>query len=632
MNSAASGINNGDSTSWGPLLPTSEDIQAWSEVLQKAQSLLLDFMAAHGNSFSNLDSHPVGKEEFGAHTAQLLSPENIAALVASIIPPEQWISSPAVQLWADQMQYMWQQGFDFWSNLNSTAVADHGNSANFTGSGPRNGPNSNLDDNLFRRTEWHSNPVFDLLRQSHSLLSDQLMKAANEAQGLDDSSKAKLKFAMRAVMDAMSPSNLALTNPEVLQQAAETRGESLIKGLQHFLADLERGQLSHVDRSAFEIGGNIAATAGKVVHETGLYQLIQYTPTTTQLRAIPLVIFPPWINRFYILDLNPQKSFVRWALDQGISVFMLSWKSADAAMADLTWDDYVSAQVDAIETVRSALDVPAVHCIGYCVAGTTLAATLAMLADQGRAEIVRSATFFTAQVDFELAGDLKSFVNDASLDLLEKLSGQGYLDGRYMAATFNALRGRDLIWNYVIKHYLLGQDYPAFDLLYWNGDTTNLPAKWHHQYLTDLYSRNLLAQPNGLTICGTPIDLRKIKTPTFVQAGREDHIAPLPSVWRIMDHLSGPAEFVIAGSGHIAGVVNPPSSGKYQYWTGDNQAASLDAFEASARETKGSWWPYWVNWLGQQDDQIVSANGARLPGEGKFKAIEDAPGRFVRMP
>lgn len=632
MNSAASGINNGDSTSWGPLLPTSEDIQAWSEVLQKAQSLLLDFMAAHGNSFSNLDSHPVGKEEFGAHTAQLLSPENIAALVASIIPPEQWISSPAVQLWADQMQYMWQQGLDFWSNLNGTAVADHGNSANFTGSGPRNGPNSNLDDNLFRRTEWHSNPVFDLLRQSHSLLSDQLMKAANEAQGLDDSSKAKLKFAMRAVMDAMSPSNLALTNPEVLQQAAETRGESLIKGLQHFLADLERGQLSHVDRSAFEIGGNIAATAGKVVHETGLYQLIQYTPTTTQLRAIPLVIFPPWINRFYILDLNPQKSFVRWALDQGISVFMLSWKSADAAMADLTWDDYVSAQVDAIETVRSALDVPAVHCIGYCVAGTTLAATLAMLAAQGRAEIVRSATFFTAQVDFELAGDLKSFVNDASLDLLEKLSGQGYLDGRYMAATFNALRGRDLIWNYVIKHYLLGQDYPAFDLLYWNGDTTNLPAKWHHQYLTDLYSRNLLAQPNGLTICGTPIDLRKIKTPTFVQAGREDHIAPLPSVWRIMDHLSGPAEFVIAGSGHIAGVVNPPSSGKYQYWTGDNQAASLDAFEASARETKGSWWPYWVNWLGQQDDQIVSANGARLPGEGKFKAIEDAPGRFVRMP
>ncbi len=298
---------------------------------------------------------------------------------------------------------------------------------------------------------------------------------------------------------------------------------------------------------------------------------------------------------------------------------MVSWKSADASMSEIVWDDYIAAQVDAIDTVRAALDVPAVHTIGYCVAGTTLAATLAMLSARGEAEKVKSVTFFTAQVDFEHAGDLKMFVDDSYLALLQQLSAPGFLDGRYMAATFNSLRGRDLIWNYVVSNYLLGNDYPPFDLLYWNGDTTNLPAKWHRQYLVELYRDNRLVIPNSLSAMGTPIDLKKIETPAFIQAGREDHIAPLASVWRLMDHLSGPKTFLLAGSGHIAGVVNPPAAGKYQYWTGDSKAATLDEFVAGAEETKGSWWPHWIDWISQQDSAKTTVKGARIPGNGLKK-------------
>jgi polyhydroxyalkanoate synthase subunit PhaC len=417
----------------------------------------------------------------------------------------------------------------------------------------------------------------------------------------------------------------------VLERAVATRGESLLKGLEHLLGDMARGQMTHVDRSAFKVGENIAATPGKVVHETPLYQLIHYAPTTAQVLAVPLVVFPPWINRFYILDLNPAKSFVKWCVDNGISLFMVSWKSADASLSDVMWDDYIAAQIDAIDTIRARLDVPAVHSIGYCVAGTTLAATLAVLAAKGQADKVASITFFTAQVDFELAGDLKLFVDDAQLAMLEQLSAPGYLDGRYMAATFNLLRGRDLIWNYVVSNYLMGQDYPAFDLLYWNGDTTNLPAKWHRQYLTELYRDNRLVVPGSLSSQGVPIDLRKIATPAYVQAGREDHIAPAESVWRIMHHLAGPKTFVLAGSGHIAGVVNPPAAQKYQYWTGDSEAASLADFVAGASETKGSWWPHWLGWLTAHGAAKVPAKGARVPGGKGNPAIEDAPGRYVKM-
>ena len=300
-------------------------------------------------------------------------------------------------------------------------------------------------------------------------------------------------------------------------------------------------------------------------------------------------------------------------------------------MADLVWDDYIRAQIDAIDTVRARLGVKAVHTIGYCVAGTTLAATLAVLARRGQADKVKSATFFTAQVDFEQAGELKVFIDDQQLQALEKLSAEtGYLDGRYMAATFNLLRGNDLIWNYVVNNYLLGGDYPAFDLLHWNGDVTNLPAKWHMSYLKDLYRDNKLVVPDALSADGTPIDLTRIETPAYIQAGREDHIAPAASVWHLMHHLRGPRTFLLAGSGHIAGVVNPPAAKKYQYWTNEKPVESFSDFVAGASETPGSWWPHWIDWIHTQDSATVPAKGKRAPGGKGDKVIEDAPGSYVK--
>ena len=576
-----------------PFLPSPEDMQHWASVIGRAQQMMLEYALGQANE------------------------GNVSA--AALFDPAKWVDNPATKLWTEQSSKMWDQGVAFWTSL-----------ATLNPMAPPV-PETAAKDRRFADPDWDANPVFAMIRQTYGLLAEQMLATTRQLDGPDLAARAKMEFAAKAMADAMAPTNLALTNPEVIRRAVETRGESLLKGLKHMLTDLSRGQLSHVDPDAFEVGVNIATTPGKVIHETDLYQLIHYAPTTKEVFTVPLVIFPPWINRFYILDLNPAKSFVAWAVEQGLSVFMVSWKSADASMSEIVWDDYIAAQVDAIDTVRELLDVPHVHTIGYCVAGTTLAATLAMLSARGEADKVKSVTFFTAQVDFEHAGDLKMFVDDSYLALLQQLSAPGFLDGRYMAATFNSLRGRDLIWNYVVSNYLLGNDYPPFDLLYWNGDTTNLPAKWHRQYLVDLYRDNRMVIPNSLSVMGTPIDLKKIMTPAFIQAGREDHIAPLASVWRLMDHLSGPKTFLLAGSGHIAGVVNPPAAGKYQYWTGDSKAATLDEFVAGASETKGSWWPRWIEWVAEQDSAKTAVKGARTPGKGAKKAIEDAPGRYVKQ-
>ena len=505
------------------------------------------------------------------------------------------------------------------------------------GLGPRGqaGPTEELQlprrDPRFADPEWRRRPFFALLHQLYLLLGEHAMEMVRAVEGLEPDRKAQLVFAARAVMDALSPANFPLTNPVALEKAAETKGESLVRGFENLLDDWRKGQLTHTRPGAFVLGENIAVTPGKVVLETPLYQLIQYTPTTDKVLKTPLVIFPPWINRFYILDLNARKSFVRWAVEQGLTVFMVSWKSADASMADLVWDDYIAGQIEAIDFVRARLGVPSVHAIGYCVAGTTLAATLAVLARKEQADKVASATFFTAQVDFEEAGDLKNFVDDQQIETVGKLSPEGYLDGRYLAATFNILRGNDLIWSYVEKNYLKGEDYPAFDLLHWNGDVTNLPARWHLDYLRDLYRDNRLVVADSLHACGVPIDLHRIATPVYVQAGREDHIAPPQSVWKLTRYLSGSWTFLLAGSGHIAGVVNPPSSGKYQYWTNDGSAETLGDFVAGATEHPGSWWPHWRAWIGGIDHAEVPARGKRRPGGRGDKVIEDAPGRYVSM-
>ncbi|WP_245739189.1 PHA/PHB synthase family protein [Sphingomonas rubra] len=485
-------------------------------------------------------------------------------------------------------------------------------------------------DKRFADPRWREDPGFDLMRRSYRWWEEAMMRGVDAVPGLDEQQRERMRFAARGLIDAMSPTNFPLTNPQVIDRAVETGGESLAKGFGHLLNDLNRGQLSHVPEGAFELGRNLATTPGQVVKRTPLYELIQYTPATDDVLATPLVIFPPWINRFYILDLTPEKSLIRWAVEQGVTVFMVSWKSADAGMKDVTWDDYVAAQLDAVDTIRDLLGVPAVHTVGYCVAGTTLAATLAVLAARGQADRVASATFFTAQVDFAEGGELLHFVGDEQLALLEQMSPQGFLDGRVMAATFNALRGRDLIWNYVADNYLLGNDHRPFDLLHWNGDVTNLPSGWHLSYLRDLYRDNKLVVPGAMSALGVPLDLTRVATPTYVQAGREDHIAPAASVWKLTHHFAGPLRFVLAGSGHIAGVVNPPAAGKYQYWTNDGSPATLDEFVAGATETKGSWWPDWLGWLRGRDAATVAATGARVPGEGALPAIEPAPGRYVR--
>ena len=485
-------------------------------------------------------------------------------------------------------------------------------------------------DRRFADPAWRENPFYALLHQSYLLAAERIEGWLADTEGMPPEKRAQMQFAAQSLIEALSPANFPATNPVVLKKTLSSGGDNLATGMKHLARDMERGQLTHTDPDAFELGRNIAVTPGKVVHETPLYQLIQYSPATDEVFATPLVIFPPWINRFYILDLNPKKSFVKWAVGQGLTVFMVSWKSADETMRDIVWDDYIRAQMDAIDHVRDRLDAPAVHTIGYCVAGTTLAATLAILHRRGQQDTVASCTFFTAQVDFERAGELKHFIDDGQLAAIEALGGPGYLDGRFLALTFNLLRGTDLIWNYVVNNYLLGEDYPAFDLLHWNGDVTNLPAKWHGAYLRDLYRDNRLVQPDALSADGTPIDLSLVETPTYVQAGREDHIAPAPSVWKLRDHFRGPLRFVLAGSGHIAGVVNPPDAGKYQYWINEGEADTLDEFIEGATEHKGSWWPDWIGWVMALSDEKVPAGGKRRPGGVGDTVIEDAPGRYVK--
>jgi polyhydroxyalkanoate synthase len=586
-----------DDTQSASAIPTLEDWQHWTLVMGRAQQMLMEFWAEQMKTGQPMPSWSPPAFGFGEQPAA----SDPMALM-----------SAGAQAWA--------KGLETWGKMLGGVTA-----APSAGEPERK-------DRRFAAPEWRENPIFDTIRQTYLRVSDQLLGTADQIEGVDSETREKLRFATRSFVDAMSPSNFAVTNPQVLKRTLETRGENLLKGLANMLKDIAAGQLTQTKPGVFEVGRNLATTPGKVVKQTPLYQLIQYTPTTDEVLKTPVVIFPPWINRFYILDLSPEKSFVKWCVDSGVTLFMVSWKSADESIADATLEDYVlKGQIDAIDTVRDLLGVGGVHAIGYCVAGTTLAATLAYLQSKGEADKVESATFLTAQVDFTEAGDLKLFTGPETMGLLDQLTKEkGYFDGRYMAATFNLLRGRDLIWSYVVNNYLLGEEPAPFDLLYWNSDTTNLPAGWHRAYLEDLYKGNKLAEKGGISVAGTAVDIDQVQTPTYVQAGREDHIAPPQSVWKIMDHFAGPKRFVLAGSGHIAGVVNPPAAQKYQYWVNDRPCGTLDSFVEGATEHKGSWWPDWLAWLKMQDGETVKADGARMPGKGKLKAIEDAPGTYVK--
>ncbi len=489
------------------------------------------------------------------------------------------------------------------------------------------------DDRRFKDAAWDENTLFDFIKQSYLLSARWMQSTVNQVEGLDDHTAKKVDFYTRQFVDAMAPSNFVMTNPEVLRATIESGGENLVKGLEHLLKDLERGKgelrISMTDYDAFQLGKNIAVTPGKVVFQTSLMQLIQYTPTTPDVNKRPLMIVPPWINKFYILDLREKNSFIKWAVDQGHTVFVLSWVNPDETLAAKGFEDYmVEGPLAALDAIQKATGERDVNAIGYCLGGTLLASTLAYMAAK-KDDRIKSATFFTTMLDFTEAGELSVFIDEEQLTFIEgQMAEQGYLDGSKMATTFNMLRANDLIWSFVVNNYLLGKDPFPFDLLYWNGDSTRMPAAMHSFYLRNMYQKNMLAQPGAVTLKGVPIDLTKVKVPALFLSAREDHIAPWKSTYSGAQLFSGPVKFVLGASGHIAGVVNPPAANKYCYWTSDKLAKTSDEWLEKATQTPGSWWPEWNKWVGQFADGKVPA---RQPGDGALPVLEDAPGSYVKV-
>ena len=489
------------------------------------------------------------------------------------------------------------------------------------------------DDRRFHDPAWTENWVFDHLKQSYLLTAACVQSAVANVQGLDEKDAAKLAFYSRQFVDALAPTNFLATNPAALREAAETKGESLLRGLRNVLDDLERNEGRFApkmsDAGHFTLGETIATTDGKIVFQNDLMQLIQYAPGTETVFRRPLLIVPPWINKYYVLDLRPKNSFVSWAVSKGYTVFMISWVNPDERLAEKTFEDYMLegplAALDAIAEATGERDVAA---IGYCLGGTLTAATLAFLAARDDKRI-RSATFFASLVDFAAPGDLGVFIDDAQIESLEVMMAEtGYLDGRNMATTFSMLRANDLIWSFVVNNYLLGREPMPFDLLFWNSDSTRMPAAMHAFYLHKMYRENLLAEPGGLSLAGVPIDLGRIDIPTYIVATREDHIAPWQSCYAACGLYGGRRRFVLGASGHIAGIINPPAGGKYGYWTGpvvDGQGA--DAWLAAAERRDGSWWNDWHRWQSRRTGGKKVP--ARMPGAGTLTPIEDAPGSYV---
>jgi len=487
-------------------------------------------------------------------------------------------------------------------------------------------------DRRFNDPEWTQNQFFDFLKQAYLVTAqwaDKLVSAAD----LNPHTKQKAEFYVRQITNALSPTNFVLTNPELLRETFVSNADNLVRGMHMLAEDIERGggnlQIRQSDSSMFEVGRNLATTPGKVIFQNELMQLIQYAPSTETVLKRPLLIVPPWINKYYVLDLTPDKSFIKWCVDQGLTVFCISWANPDAHLAQKTFEDYVrQGPFAALDAIKEATGEDKVHAIGYCVGGTLLAVTLAAMAARHDKRIA-SATLFAAQVDFTYAGDLKVFVDEEQVKAIEhRMSERGYLDSRSMATVFNLLRSNDLLWPYVINNYLKGKSPFPFDLLYWNSDATRLPAANHSFYLRNCYLDNKLAK-GSMMLGNAPIDLKAVTVPIYNLATREDHIAPAKSVMFGSKLFGGDVRFVVSGSGHIAGVINPPVKKKYQYWTGPKpRNADVEGWLAKAKEHPGSWWPDWLLWITRQSPTEVPA---RVPGDGALKPIEDAPGRYVRV-
>ena len=487
-------------------------------------------------------------------------------------------------------------------------------------------------DRRFSHEDWANKPIFDVIKQSYLLTSDWMRKVVASAEGLDEHTSERVKFFTERMLDAMSPTNFALTNPAVIEKIRETKGANLVHGLKNMLEDLEAGKgqlkIRMTDASAFELGKNVAATPGKVVFQNRMFQLLEYTPTTEQVLKRPLLIVPPWINKFYIMDLQPKNSLLKWLVDQGHTVYVISWVNPDETYAETGFEDYITDGVlKALDAIQYDTGESEINAIGYCIGGTLLASSLAYMKATGDTRI-KSATFFTTMLNFANPGELGLFIDDEQIKGLEgKMQETGYLDGSTMAGTFNLLRANDLIWSFYINNYLLGNDPRPFDLLYWNSDSTRMPAKMHSWYLRNLYLNNQLCQPKALNVHGVPLDLTSIDIPACFISAVEDHIAPWQSTYSGARMFGGKTRFILGGSGHIAGIINPPGANKYNYRVTDELPEDGEAWAKQAAVNAGSWWPEWDRWVRALDNAQVPA---RVPGQGKLAAIEDAPGTYVK--
>ena len=488
-------------------------------------------------------------------------------------------------------------------------------------------------DRRFSSRAWSESPYYDYLRRSY-LLAARYFTELGDAAELDEKSKARLRFAMQQSLDAMSPANFAATNPDVLRRALESKGESLALGLAHVMLDARKGRLSQSDESAFEVGRNLAVTPGQVVFENDLMQLIQYDATTPEVGARPLVMIPPCINKYYILDLQAENSFVRYAVSQGHTVYMVSWRNVGPEQGHYGWDDYLQLGIfEAFRVAREISGAEQVNALGFCVGGTLLGAALAVMAARGE-KSVESVTYLTTMLDFEQPGQLGLFIDEPSVALREMTIGKGgILPGADLAFVFSSLRANDLIWPYVVNNYLKGEGPSAFDLLYWNADSTNLPGPMYCSYVRNTYLENKLRVPGALQNCGVPVDLGRVDRPSFILATREDHIVPWRAAYRSLGLLGGESRFVLGASGHVAGVINPAAKNKRSYWTGGGHVkespADPDLWLAQAEEHPGSWWTLWAGWLEEYKGKKRPA--PRQAGNAQFRPIEPAPGRYVKQ-
>jgi len=586
-----------------------EFTRSMTEIAENSQKLLTDFLARQSTQAE--DQGPADKD-----------PLNIGGAFMEMT--SRMMADPAKMVQANMA--LWQDYISLWQN----------SAARMMGGEVAPGVEPDKGDRRFKDDAWNENDIFDYIKQSYLLTSRWLQSTVGDIEGLSDKDAQKVDFYTRQFIEAMSPSNFVLTNPEVLRATVESKGENLINGLKNLLHDLDEGKgqlkIRMTDEDAFEVGKNVATSSGKVVYRNDLMELIQFDPSTKTVNKTPLLITPPWINKYYILDLRAENSFIKWSIDQGHTVFVISWVNPDATLAHKTFDDYMlEGPLAAISAIQEATGENKINAVGYCLGGTLLACTLAYMAAK-KDDRIQSATFFTAMVDFSDPGELGVFIDEEQLDSLDKrMDEKGYLEGSHMATTFNMMRGNDLIWSFVVNNYLLGKDPFPFDLLYWNSDATRMTPAMHSFYLRKMYLENKLVEPGGITLDGVPLDLSKITVPTYIISTREDHIAPWQSTYAAVNQYSGPVKFVLSASGHIAGIVNPPAAKKYCYWSTEGKKKNPkkpDAWFKGAQQYEGSWWPDWDKWTHQNAAKKVKA---RKPGAGKLKALCTAPGEYVRV-